>query len=503
MPYSHEPRTSWVFFVSSANWTPIWARKNCCGAHLVPLRSCCERPSISFWRRAKLRHHSCAEKQIHGDSGKATAIPRLPSVGCWQIGRFGCFFISKELNFFLGVLTGVAWSSTSKIWRLDSCPPNQIPILGEEKYSPQNRAVKSLEMFFLGSTGKIASVQSPPETFAKKPIWLQCNRHTSRGLWKQPGPRMRVHNHLPIFLEKYRHHLSQKLSERLVPNLSNFSPSLFKYALTLAHFWQREWFLPQVLRFLAANLIGYSFAGNNTNVEQRCGGKESPTRWWMIHIWWHFRWFFLVLIYIYIHYIYIYICIYIFLDACKSVCAAKFGGSPKGFLTGFSLARLKLRVPAQVSRSASAISIRADRLDFFWVDSEGDISQIPHINYGICWDSWLIHNIYPISINMLSWSSTAMVFSKWFDWVHPSKDFYVVLGQIPPRFSHTVGVCWNYSTRIAKSHHDISCYFELTMWRKTTTFVRSFFLGISIRLHGRHVELSGLSWRTWRGEDMW
>ena len=40
---------------------------------------------------------------------------------------------------------------------------------------------------------------------------------------------------------------------------------------------------------------------------------------------------------------------------------------PMGFLTGFSLARLKLRVPAQVSRSASAISIRADRLGFFWL----------------------------------------------------------------------------------------------------------------------------------------
>lgn len=54
--------------------------------------------------------------------------------------------------------------------------------------------------FFWAQQGRlVASVQSPPETFAKKPIWLHCNRHTSRGLWKQPGPRMRVHNHLPIF----------------------------------------------------------------------------------------------------------------------------------------------------------------------------------------------------------------------------------------------------------------------------------------------------------------
>lgn len=198
MPYSHEPRTSWVFFVSSANWTPIWARKNCCGAHLVPLRSCCERPSISFWRRAKLRHHSCAEKQIHGDSGKATVIPRLPSVGCWQIGRFGCFFIRVDFFFW------VSWQvwlghlqARYEGWIL--AHPTRSQSLWAENYSPQNTSVKSLEMFFLGSTGKIASVQSPPETFAKKPIWLHCNRHTSRGLWKQPGPRMRVHNHLPIF----------------------------------------------------------------------------------------------------------------------------------------------------------------------------------------------------------------------------------------------------------------------------------------------------------------
>ena len=96
---------------------------------------------------------------------------------------------------------------------------------------PQTLSVKSLEMFLGGKNREDCKRSIAPETFAKKPIELHCNRHTSRGLWKQPGPRIRVHDHSLIFPKKYRHHLSQKLSERLVPNLSNSSPSLFKHSL--------------------------------------------------------------------------------------------------------------------------------------------------------------------------------------------------------------------------------------------------------------------------------
>lgn len=78
---------------------------------------------------------------------------------------------------------------------------------------------------------------------------------------------------LAHFLDKYRHHLSETLSERLVPNLSNFSPRLFKYALTLAHFWQREWFLPQVLTFGSVVPSGQSRWIQLCGKQHQCGTK--------------------------------------------------------------------------------------------------------------------------------------------------------------------------------------------------------------------------------------
>ena len=157
---------------------------------------------------------------------------------------------------------------------------HQIPILEKEIYSPPNIVCEILGDVSWGKKQGRLQAFNHPRNVCQKPIELHCNRHTSRGLWKQPGPRIRVHDHSLIFSTKYWHHLSQKLSERLVPNLSNFSPSLFKYSLTLGHFWQREWFLEQVLTFrsgssescesgdvtsiyAAANLDGYGFAGNN------------------------------------------------------------------------------------------------------------------------------------------------------------------------------------------------------------------------------------------------
>lgn len=78
--------------------------------------------------------------------------------------------------------------------------PTRSQSLGKKNILPKTGLWNPWRCCFWAQQGRlVASVQSPPETFAKKPIWLQCNRHTSRGLWKQPGPRMRVHNHLPIF----------------------------------------------------------------------------------------------------------------------------------------------------------------------------------------------------------------------------------------------------------------------------------------------------------------
>lgn len=200
MPYSHEPRTSWVFFVSSANWTPIWARKNCCGAHLFPLRSCCERPSISFWRRAKLRHRSCAEKQIMQIPEKLLqyqvyqllVVDKLEGLDVSSFPRSWIFFwVSWQV--WLGHL-----QARYEGWIL--AHPTRSQSLGKKNILPKTGLWNPWRCCFWAQQGRlVASVQSPPETFAKKPIWLQCNRHTSRGLWKQPGPRMRVHNHLPIF----------------------------------------------------------------------------------------------------------------------------------------------------------------------------------------------------------------------------------------------------------------------------------------------------------------
>ena len=62
-------------------------------------------------------------------------------------------------------------------------------------------------------------------------------------------------------------------------------------------------------------------------------------------------------IYIYIYTIYIYTYIYMYIYSFLVACVwCKVWRIPQGFFDCFSLARLKLRVPAQVSRSASALT---------------------------------------------------------------------------------------------------------------------------------------------------
>ena len=122
--------------------------------------------------------------------------------------------------------------------------PTRSHSVWAENDSPQNTSVKYLEMFFLGSTvltGKISCKRSiTPRNVCQKTNLAPLQQAHFKRIVEAARATDEGSQSLAHFLEKYRHHLSQKLSERRVPNLSNFSPSLFKHSLTLAHFWQRE-----------------------------------------------------------------------------------------------------------------------------------------------------------------------------------------------------------------------------------------------------------------------
>lgn len=247
---------------------------------------------------------SLARKKHHADSGKANVIPRPPIVGSWQIGRFGCLFISRSL-----ILKGCPDRCGLVIYKQDMkagfLPTQPDPNPWRRLFSPKHVCEIFGDVFF-GLNWEDCERSITPETFAKKPIWLHCNRRTSRGLWKQPGPRMRVHNHLPI--RKIQRSSLPKIAWETCSESIQFSPSLFKYSLTLARFWQSDFFhrfwhlVRWFLRKLRKWRCDLHLCSGQPRWIQRCGGKDSPTRWWMIHIWWHLV-IFIGLIYVFDIYI--------------------------------------------------------------------------------------------------------------------------------------------------------------------------------------------------------
>ena len=108
------------------------------------------------------------KKKNHADSGKATAIPRLPIVGCWQIGRFGCFFISKELNFFFGCPDRcglVIYKQDMKAGFLPTQPDSNP--CGQKMILPKTGLWNPWRCFFWAQQGRLQAFNHPQKRLPK------------------------------------------------------------------------------------------------------------------------------------------------------------------------------------------------------------------------------------------------------------------------------------------------------------------------------------------------